>query len=134
MKSLDPRLRVLYLAAIAVGIFFLRGLVPITIVLAAQAGLWFVVGLPPRRLLRQVMKLWGFAAFIIASYALTREDPLVDRWVHFEVWKTSLAINAGGALVGLAMVLRVVSVVLASQIARAAMRARWRWGWTSWAC
>src|SRR5256885_11314306 len=100
MKTLDPRVRVLYLAAIAIGIFFLRELWQVGAVLALQCALWLIVKLPPRLLLRKIGKLWGFAAFIIASYALTREDPSIDRWGHIDVWKTSLAINLSGAIIG----------------------------------
>jgi hypothetical protein len=119
MKPVDARLRVLYLIGVAVGIFFLRPLWQVAIVLGVQCVLWFVVGLPARGLLRQIVKLWGFALFLLASYALTSEDPAIDRWVHVDMWRTSLAINVGGALVGLAMIVRVIAVVLASQIARA---------------
>ncbi|MCC6558105.1 MAG: hypothetical protein IT372_34590 [Polyangiaceae bacterium] len=77
--SVDPRLRVLYLVAIAIGVFFLRELWQIGALLALQAALWLTVGLPPRRLPRQVLKLWGFALFILASYAFTAEDPALDR-------------------------------------------------------
>src|SRR5579859_4937175 len=117
--TIDPRLRVVYLAAVAIGIFFLHQLWQVAAVLALQCALWLVVKLPPRMLLKKIFKLWGFAAFIIASYALTREDPSIDRWVHVDVWKTSLAINVGGAMIGVVMVLRVMAVILASQIARA---------------
>lgn len=119
MKPVDARLRVLYLLGVALGIFFLRPLWQVAIVLGVQCVLWFVVGLPARGLLRQILKLWGFALFLLASYALTREDPSIDRWVQIDVWRTSLAVNVGGALVGLAMIVRVIAVVLASQIARA---------------
>src|SRR4051812_31423630 len=117
--NIDPRFRVLYLAGIAVGIFFLRTWWQVAAVLAAQCALWFIVKLPRRMLVKKIFKLSGFAGFIIVSYALTREDPSIDRWVHIDVWKTSLALNLGGALVGATMVLRVMAVVLASQVARA---------------
>src|SRR5258706_7907410 len=108
MRSVDARLRVLYLVGVAVGIFFLRSLWQTATMLVVQCVLWFVVGLPARRLLRQIVKLWGFALFLLASYALTREDPAVDRWVHIDVWRTSLALNVGGMLVGAAMIVRVM--------------------------
>ena len=56
-----------------------------------------------------------FALFIVASYALTRQDATVDRWIHFH----GVKINLGGATVGLLMVVRVLAVVMASQVARA---------------
>ena len=80
--SIDPRLRVLYLATVAVGIVFLRAPLAIFAVVAAQLVLWPVVGLPARRLARHVLKLWGFALFLVVSYALTADDPATDRWIH----------------------------------------------------
>ena len=115
----DPRLRVLYLVAVAVGVFFLRELWQIGALLAVQGVLWIVVDLPPRRLLRQLVKLWGFALFILASYAFTAEDPSTDRWVRVEVAGVGAPVNVAGALLGVVMILRVMTVVLASQVARA---------------
>ena len=117
-RTLDPRLRVGYLVASAVGVFFLRSPVAVAPLLALQVVLWLVVGLGPRRLVRQVVKLWAFVAFIVISYAVTSESPEVDRWIVIQRL-FGLKINVGGALVGLTMVMRVVSVVLASQVARA---------------
>ena len=54
---MDPRLRALYLAVVAVGVFFL----PAWWMCAAAAGLqvvlWLAVGLGGRRMLRQLRKL-----------------------------------------------------------------------------
>ncbi|WP_394820632.1 hypothetical protein [Pendulispora albinea] len=118
-RPLDPRLRVLYLAVLALGAFAVKGLVWLALLAGSQAVLWLVVGLPPRRLLRQVTKLWGFALFILLSYALTSEDPATDAWVHVPILGYQLALNATGVAVGAAMLLRVVAVILASQVARA---------------
>ncbi|MGO8997410.1 MAG: hypothetical protein ACLQVI_29190 [Polyangiaceae bacterium] len=117
---IDPRIRVAYLVAIAVGVFFVRQLAPLSVLLLAQGVLWLALGLGARRLLRQVTKLWGFALFILLSFALTKEDPALDRWIHPEVLPgVHVAINVTGALVGVAMLVRIVVVVLASQVARA---------------
>jgi hypothetical protein len=120
-RSIDPRLRVVYLAAVAVGVFFLKRPWQSELLVAVQALLWLAVGLGPRRLLRQVIKLWGFALFISVSFALTSEDPETDRWVAVQLlgWQLPLKLNATGAVLGALMVLRVLAVVLASQVARA---------------
>src|SRR5262245_26832518 len=112
---IDPRLRVVYVLAVGVGIFFLRRPLYVGGLLALHAVLWLIVGLPPRRLFRHVVKLWAFAAFIVASYALTSEDPSVDRWTTYAVLGWNVPVNLGGAVVGATMVLRVLTVVLASQ-------------------
>ncbi|HWL84570.1 MAG TPA: CbiQ family ECF transporter T component, partial [Polyangiaceae bacterium] len=118
-RALDPRLRVLYLAVLALGAFAVRGLGWLALVAASQAIAWLIVGLPPRRLVRQVSKLWGFALFILVSYAITSEDPATDVWTHVPVAGHALAINVAGLAQGAAMLLRVVAVILASQVARA---------------
>jgi hypothetical protein len=118
--SMDPRLRVLYLATVAVGIVFLRTPLAVAGVVATQLVLWPLVGLPARRLARHVLKLWGFALFLVVSYALTADDPATDRWLHVALsGGTSLALNVTGALTGALLVLRVLAVILASQVARA---------------
>ncbi|GEM_PF-28735 len=96
---IDPRLRILYLVAVAVGVFFVHAPVAIGAVLLVQLALWFAGGLGLRALSRQLLKFASFAAFLIVSYAVTG-------------W--SLA----SALAGCFMALRVLSIVLASQIAR----------------
>lgn len=115
---IDPRLRVLYLATIAVGALLLKDLRVLAALAGAHAIAWLALGEGARALARQLVKLAGFAAFIIASYAITKEDPDVDRWVKLDVGITALSINVGGALVGVRMIARVVLVVLASRIAR----------------
>lgn len=93
--------RVAFLLAAAIGVFFLHTPLHAGIAAASLAALWLAVGLGARRLARQIVKLLPFAAFVIASYALVPED-------------------AGDTLeTGVVMVLRVVSVVMASQVARA---------------
>src|SRR6185369_10321149 len=67
------------------------------------------------RLLRQYYKLIPFALFIVGSYALTKESAEVDRWVHWH----GIAVNLGGAAIGVLMIVRVLAVVIASQVARA---------------
>ena len=69
---MDPRLRVLYLVGVAIGVFFLRQPWQLGALAASQAILWLILGLPPRRLVRQVTKLWGFAAFIVTVCRASR--------------------------------------------------------------
>jgi hypothetical protein len=111
----DPRARVLYLAIVAVLAFFVKD-ARLSIGLAlAHAGLWLILRLGARALLRQIVKLWGFTAFILVSYAITSEDPSIDRWVT--VWRVH--VNVGGMAIGALMIARVLTVILASRIARA---------------
>src|SRR5262249_6723898 len=84
--SVDPRLRVLYVLGVAVGVFLVRAPAALAALLALQVALWLAAGLPPRRLVRQITKLWGFTLFVLASYALTSESPEVDRWIAIGGW------------------------------------------------
>jgi len=118
-SGVDPRLRVLYLAAVAVGAFFVHDARIAVALVVAHAIAWLVLRLGARLLLRQFVKLAGFSAFIIASYALTSEEPAIDHWVKLDLHFWKLPLNLGGAAVGALMILRVLAVVLASRIARA---------------
>jgi hypothetical protein len=92
----------------------------VAIACGALAAGWLAVGLPARRLLRQVGKLWALAAFILIFYSFF-SSPVsgVDRWIDLSLGDRTLRVNAGGFALGLLMFLRVVAVVLASQISRA---------------
>ncbi|MFO0676617.1 MAG: energy-coupling factor transporter transmembrane component T [Polyangiaceae bacterium] len=116
-SRVDPRLRVVYLLVFACGVFVLRDPRVLGTLALSQAAAWMAVGLGGRRLARQVTKLWGFSTFVAVSYALTAEDPAIDRWVP--LFGSKLSVNLGGLVVGLTMVLRILAVVLASQVARA---------------
>lgn len=116
---MDARLRVLYLLAVAVGVFFLKTPLLVGGVLAVHIGLWFAVGLPAWRLWRQCVKLWVFALLIVVSYAFTGQDPATDHWVTLDVFGWQPEVNLHGLEAGITMVLRLLTVVMASQIARA---------------
>ena len=118
-RSVDPRFRVVYLAVIAITALLIKDARVAAGAVVVHAILWLVVGLGGRRLVRQVTKLWGFAAFILFSYAIVPEDPRVDRWVKLDLGFWAPHVNVGGMETGGLMLLRVVLVVLASQIARA---------------
>jgi energy-coupling factor transporter transmembrane protein EcfT len=119
MRSLDPRLRVLYLGLVAGGAFAFRDPRVLAAVAVSQALLWLVVGLGPRRLFRQIWKLAGIASIILLSFAFFGEDPGADAWVEKSLFGFDIPINMGGLAAGGAMVLRIVAIVLGSQVARA---------------
>jgi hypothetical protein len=87
---------------------------------AIAACFLFVLALALRvpRLLRRLGKLIGFSAFIMASFLLFPDDPTTDRFESVTVGPFSFMVNFAGVTIGLAMVLRVIAIVLASQIAR----------------
>jgi hypothetical protein len=118
-RGIDPRLRALYLVGVAVGVFFLPDWKLCAAIAGAQVVAWLSLGLGVKGLLRQLRKLVLFLAVIAAAYALVGEDPARDRWIVLSIFGLDIDVNASGALVGLAMVLRIVTVVLASHVARA---------------
>ena len=122
----DPRLRVLYLAGVAIGIFFLSQPRWVGLVASVQVLLWFLVGLSFRGLLRQLSKLWLFGLMIVLSYALTAQDPQTDRWIELSVAGTGISLNMAGLSAGLVMLLRLATVVLVSQVVRVPTGKRWR--------
>ena len=118
-RGIDPRLRALYLVGVAVGVFFLPDWKLCAAVAGAQVVAWLSLGLGVKALLRQLRKLVLFLAVIAVAYALVGEDPASDRWIVVSIFGLEIDVNASGALVGLTMVLRIVTVVLASHVARA---------------
>ena len=73
-RGIDPRLRVLYLAGVAIGAFALRDLRLLGTLVGVHIAGWIVLRQPMRLLARRLLKLSGFAAFILLSYALVSED------------------------------------------------------------
>lgn len=111
---IDPRIRVLYLAVVAVGALAVRDVRVLIGLAVIHVVAWLALKEGARALARQLFKLSAFAAFIVVSYALTKDEPDTDRWTKI----AGVSVNVGGALVGVRMILRVVVVVLASRIAR----------------
>ena len=117
--NVDARLRVLYVLVVAVGVFFIPTPLAVSVALVAHLGLWFLVGFDTKRLARQFRKLWIFSAVILLSYAFTSLDPARDEWKTLNLFGWHPELNVTGLWDGLAMVFRLITVVLASQIARA---------------
>ena len=116
---MDPRLKAIYLAAIAVGVFFLPRWWMVAAVLGIQLVLWFAVRLSVGQLVRQVSKLALFLAVIQIAYSLVTNDPATDRWQTLDLLSFEIDVNVTGAVYGFTMVLRVLTVVITSQVVRA---------------
>jgi hypothetical protein len=113
--GVHPIARVVYLLAVSVGVFLLRAPLSVGAVVLLQMILWPLIGLPLGSLARQFRKLATFAAAILLTYALFGEAAEgTPAWTF-----GPLTFDLASTLVGLVMVLRIVAVVLASQIARA---------------
>jgi hypothetical protein len=88
---------------------------------ALQVVLWLWLGLGMGALVRQLRKLVLLLSVIWLAYAFLGEDPATDRWrtITLPLVGWHLDMNVTGALEGLAMILRIATVVLASHVARA---------------
>ena len=116
---MSPRARVLYLLATSVGVFWIQQPAWLAAFAALQGALWLAVGLSFSALRRQLVKLWVFAALITASFAFSPLDPATDRWLAIPLGPWSPSVNTDGLGAGALMVLRIVAVILSSQVARA---------------
>lgn len=114
-----PRLRVAFLVAVAVGVFFLPAWWMVAAAGAAMSAAWLALGLGAGRLGRQVRKLLPICLLFVAGFALFAADPARDTWWLVNVGVGTLELNGHGALLGVAMALRIVTVVIASHVARA---------------
>src|SRR5205823_10389745 len=103
--------RVLFLVASAIGIFCMRELWMVASAAGVLAVLWIIVGLGLRRLFRQVVKLWGFALLLAISCLVVVDE---SARLGFTIGFDAASIEEGGVLF-----LRVLAVIVASQVARA---------------
>ena len=115
---MSPRARVLYLIAVAAGVFLVPSLPAVAGVLILQVALCAFGGLRPAEIRRQLTKLSVFGLFLVVTYALTAQDPATDRWMELPLAGFVLSLNVAGALEGVTMVLRIFTIVLASQLVR----------------
>lgn len=117
---IGPLGRILYLLIVAVGVFFVPSPWVLLALVGAHGVAWRIAGLSWRQLARQLVKLGSFLIVILLAYALMPMEPAVDRWMPVDAWGLfTFDINTTGLAVGGAMVLRLVIIVLASQVARA---------------
>ena len=113
-----PRLRALYLLVVAIGVFFVPSVELVGAVATAQLIALLVLRVPLTTITRTLRKLFLFLAVIIVAYALVEGDPGSAVWQTVTLGPWQIDVNRTGALEGLTMVLRVIAVVLASNVAR----------------
>lgn len=115
---ISPVVRVVYLFAVAVGVFVLPEIWQVAVVAGIQAILWLVVGLGLPLLVRRVGKLGGIALLLVLSFALTGD--LADgTWVKVGWGPWAIPVSLTGLYVGALMLLRILAVILASGVVRA---------------
>lgn len=114
VATLDPRLKVLYLLAIAVALFAFHDPRVVLGLAAAQVVLAIAAGVGPVRIVRSARRLLGYGAALAVTFALFPDegDP---RWVHVPVVGV---ISLGGLQLAGLMMVRIFAVVVASEFVR----------------
>jgi len=108
-------LKLLFVLALAVILFVVRGPEALGVLLGLQLILWVSSRLSARELWRSVYRLRIFFLFIFISYAfISTGEPGADRWMPLAFGKWTLQINLGGIAFAALMCLRVVILVIAS--------------------
>lgn len=109
---LSPRIKIGYLAAVAVVAFSLRDLVSVGAVLALQIAVWFAARLPGRAFFRSVRRLLPLFFFVTLSFSLFGPKGDDDPYLL----TLPIRLSSAGLEEGCLMVLRMSAVMLASQI------------------
>ncbi|MEW6775181.1 MAG: energy-coupling factor transporter transmembrane component T [Bdellovibrionota bacterium] len=112
------RLRVLYLIAIAVGVFFVPSIRGVAGILAFQLVLWAVLRYPAGQVIRLATKLFWFFFFVLLSFAFFPEEGAEPRWHEVTLAAWSFRISLEGISEGVLMCVRVFTVILTSLLVR----------------
>lgn len=106
--------RLAWLLALAVALFAIGDAVVLAVLLAAQVGLWLASGLPAKDLLLPLRRLLLFGLLIALSFAFVATGTGEDRWLALPLGNWTLQINLSGLALAGVMLLRVLTLVLAS--------------------
>lgn len=112
---IDPRLQILYLLAVGIVAFATSDPRWLSGLLVLQILLWLWLRLPVGGLWAIVRRLQWFVVFVVLSFAFFAFEP-GDRLVVLPLWRWALDINLSGAIRGLLLSSRIVTVICASQI------------------
>lgn len=121
MPKLPTRLKVLYLIAIAVGVFIIRHPAPILVILVFQLVMWAAARLPLRQAPALARRLGVFFFFILLSFAFFPNGDVDPRWHEVPIGPWSISVSLAGLHQGLVMCLRVFTVVFTSMLVRASI-------------
>ena len=111
---LSPRIKILALVGIAVGCFLIREPAILATVFTLHIATWFWCQLPLSALVRLVKKLSFFMVMIVLAFALFPPDNPPFEAGHWEIFGMSIPMT--GVLAGIMMALRMLTVIVASQI------------------
>ncbi len=119
--NLSPRLRVVYLIAVAVGVFFVRSVGGVAAILGFQLFLWGIARYPAQQIVRLGTKLFWFFFFVVLSFAFFPEEGSDPLWrqIPFAAW--NIKISMAGLTEGARMCLRVYTAILTSLLVRRAL-------------
>lgn len=119
MSHFGPRLRLLFLLAVAVGAMLTKSLLVLSALTVALVAIALAVALSARAAARQLRKLLVFALLIVGTHAFFGEDGGAAQWTEVAVLGWTLSLDLAALELGAAMALRVVALVFASHVARA---------------
>jgi hypothetical protein len=117
--SPSPRTRVLYLVAVAVGVFLVADAGLLVGLAVGQLLAASRVGLSPLAIARDIRRLWLFGLLLLLSFSLLPVDTGTDQWTEVGSGSLAFSLNLTGARHGLLMILRILNVLVASQLVRA---------------
>ena len=110
-SSKQPVIRLIYLLAIAISLFFIHSALILTGVLVFQLILWQASHLKWSLLLRSLKRLGIFFVIILLSYAfIATETKGNDHWIDLNVF----SVNLTGVSLAIIMCLRIFTLVLVS--------------------
>ena len=114
---LSPRMKILALIAVAVASFLIHDARLLLGLFALHLGAWFAFRLPSAMLIRTFRKLSFFILMILLAFAFfPAENIQGDVGRELVVPGTSIGLSLTGLLLGVLMALRMLTVIIASQI------------------
>ena len=120
-KRLPTRLKVLYLIAVAIGVFIVKEPEPILVVLVFQLLFWAAARLPLKQAPALAKRLGMFFFFILLSFAFFPNSDVDPLWHEYPVGPWSVSVSFAGLHEGMVMCLRVFTVVFTSMLVRASI-------------
>lgn len=116
--SPSPRVRIIYLVAVAIGVFFTHDLRILGGVLAIQIALWTGAGYPPFEALRLLRKLAVFMTFVMLSFIFFPDGTHDARWRELGFGGFSFSLSIAGLEDGAIMCLRIFIAIYTSMLVR----------------
>jgi len=116
--KIDVRLKIFYLLAVSIGVFFISDLKWLAGVLLLQIAFWPLFGLEFVHLFRSLRGLVVLFLLIMLSFLLFPDNLPEDAYYKITVFGAQFRLDLNSIIDGTVMSLRIMSIVLASLLAR----------------